>query len=42
MVGLGRSVRACHIPIYLVPKKVKLFLCLTKHHAMRTYWGVEV
>jgi hypothetical protein len=22
--------------------KVKLSLCLTKHHAMRTYWGVEV
>jgi hypothetical protein len=22
--------------------KVKLFLCLTKHHAMKTYWGVEV
>jgi hypothetical protein len=23
-------------------KMVKLFLCLTKHHAMKTYWGVEV
>jgi hypothetical protein len=22
--------------------KVKLSLCLTKHHAMKTYWGVEV
>jgi len=22
--------------------KVKLSLCLTKHHAIRTYWGVEV
>jgi hypothetical protein len=21
---------------------VKLSLCLTKHHAMKTYWGVEV
>jgi hypothetical protein len=21
--------------------KVNLFLCLTKHHAMKTYWGVE-
>jgi hypothetical protein len=20
--------------------KVKLFLCLTKHHAMKTYWGI--
>jgi hypothetical protein len=23
-------------------KKVKLSLCLTKHHAMKTYWGVEL
>jgi hypothetical protein len=22
--------------------KVKLYLCLTKHHAMKTYCGVEV
>jgi hypothetical protein len=22
--------------------KVKFFLCLTKHHAMKAYWGVEV
>jgi hypothetical protein len=22
--------------------KVKLSLCLTKHHAMKTYWGVEI
>jgi hypothetical protein len=22
--------------------KVKLSLCLTKHRAMKTYWGVEV
>jgi hypothetical protein len=22
--------------------EVKLSLCLTKHHAMKTYWGVEV
>jgi len=22
--------------------KVKLFLCLTKHRATKTYWGVEV
>jgi hypothetical protein len=22
-----------------VKVKVKLFLCLTKHHAMKTYWG---
>jgi hypothetical protein len=23
-------------------KKVKLSLCLTKHHTMKMYWGVEV
>jgi hypothetical protein len=23
-------------------KKDKVSLCLTKHHAMKTYWGVEV
>jgi hypothetical protein len=23
-------------------KLVKLSLCLTKHHAMKAYWGVEV
>jgi hypothetical protein len=27
------------INIRLVEVKVKLFLCLTKHHAMKTYWG---
>jgi hypothetical protein len=25
-----------------VKVKVKLSLCLTKHHAMKTYWGVKV
>jgi hypothetical protein len=26
-----------------IPKvMVKLSLCLTKHHAMKAYWGVEV
>jgi hypothetical protein len=28
--------------IYTHVVKVKLSLCLTKHHAMKTYWGVEV
>jgi hypothetical protein len=27
---------------YKVNVKVKLSLCLTKHHAMKAYWGVEV
>jgi hypothetical protein len=31
-----------YIYIYVLHvKKVKLSLCLTKHHAMKTYWGVE-
>jgi hypothetical protein len=25
-----------------VKVKVKSSLCLTKHHAMKTYWGVDV
>jgi hypothetical protein len=27
---------------YIHKVKVKLSLCLTKHHAMKVYWGVEV
>jgi len=27
---------------YSIRVKVKLPLCLTKHHAMKDYWGVEV
>jgi hypothetical protein len=30
------------LPPYLSRIKVKLSLCLTKHHAMKTYWGVEI
>jgi hypothetical protein len=26
----------------IIPIVVKLSLCLTKHHAMKTFWGVEV
>jgi hypothetical protein len=26
----------------LLNKDIKLSLCLTKNHAMKTYWGVEV
>jgi hypothetical protein len=25
-----------------ISKKVKLYLCLTKHYAMKAYWGVNV
>jgi hypothetical protein len=28
--------------VNMVKVKVKLSLCLTKHHAMMAYWGVEV
>jgi len=28
-----------HTPVYMAKVKVKLSLCLTKHHAMKTYWG---
>jgi hypothetical protein len=30
------------ISTLIIKLKVKLFLCLTKHHGMKTYWGVEV
>jgi len=26
----------------LTLRQIKLSLCLTKHHAMKTYWGVEI
>jgi hypothetical protein len=26
----------------VIKVEMKLSLCLTKHHAMKTYWGVEV
>jgi hypothetical protein len=28
-----------HRPVLSVRVKVNLPLCLTKHHAMKTYWG---
>jgi hypothetical protein len=31
-----------HMFIIWTIKKVKLSLCLNKHHAMKTYWGVEI
>jgi hypothetical protein len=30
---------ACGMAKFWVKVKVKLSLCLTKHHAMKTYWG---
>jgi hypothetical protein len=35
--GLGYSLWKDFAAIKVV--KVKLSLCLTKHHAMKTYWG---
>jgi hypothetical protein len=34
-------IRDGYVRLVKVKVKVKLFLCLTKHHAMKTYWGVE-
>jgi hypothetical protein len=35
--------RLCSVPAYqILLLKVKSSLCLTKHHAMKTYWEVEV
>jgi hypothetical protein len=34
--------KTCHFNDWNIPVQVKLSLCLTKHHAMRTYDGVEV
>jgi hypothetical protein len=28
--------------LLIVKVNVKLSLCLTKHHTMKTYWGVEI
>jgi len=39
LVTLGLST---NILLKLIKVKIKLSLCLTKHHAMKTYWGVEV
>jgi hypothetical protein len=38
---LAFSLRFCGLKRE-VKVKVNLPLCLTKHHAMKTYWGVEV
>jgi hypothetical protein len=32
----------CHVSCRHYKVKVKLSLCLTKHYAMKAYWGVEV
>jgi hypothetical protein len=42
-----QSYKSCIIniifrPCKFVKLKVKLSLCLTEHHAMKTYWGVEL
>jgi hypothetical protein len=43
VVKVGMFVlKILHIRTYRLKVKVKLSLCLTKHHAMKTYWGVEV
>jgi hypothetical protein len=37
----GSTVRTSAIKL-MVKVKVKMSLCLTKHHTMKTYWGVEM
>jgi hypothetical protein len=37
----SQKIVTSHQSLY-VKVKVKLSLCLTKHHAMKKYWGVEV
>jgi hypothetical protein len=41
MVGKPEGERPLRRPKH-IKVKVKLSLCLTKHHARKTYWGVEV
>jgi hypothetical protein len=41
----GPASQTCYLVMYHRrgdKVKVKLSLCLTKHHAMKTHWGVEV
>jgi hypothetical protein len=38
----GQSDPDLKLPEIKVKMKVKLSLFLTKHHAMKTYWGAEV
>jgi len=40
-VYLTKNLSSPPVPV-LVKVKVKLSLYLTKHHAMKTYWRVEV
>jgi hypothetical protein len=40
--GVVLSKTQFHLYLTVKVKKVKLSLCLTKHHAMKTHWGVEV
>jgi hypothetical protein len=40
--SVGIAWNSDYIFQYSVTFNLKLSLCLTKHHAMKTYWGVEV
>jgi hypothetical protein len=46
LVRLGSICATCSMnlgpTLSSIKVKVNLSLCLTKHHAMKTYWGVEV
>jgi hypothetical protein len=40
--GTQIEVGVHRLPVHSVKVKAKLSPCLTKHHAMKTYWRVEV
>jgi hypothetical protein len=33
---------SCNVKRSMMGPGLKFFLCLTKHHAMKAYWGVEI
>jgi hypothetical protein len=40
-ITVKKNLPVFHYGIKIKVKKVKLPLCLTEHHAMKTYWGSE-
>jgi hypothetical protein len=41
LIASGKQTKTCQAILSLSPGKehLKLSLCLTKHHAMKAYWG---
>jgi hypothetical protein len=42
LIYLARLVTVSLTKYWHAKVKVNLSLCLTKHHAMKAYWGVEI